>query len=90
MDMQKPGPWRRSSSINRGPGAAVECKTLEVAQGGMLVNSIEHGGTGTFSNMWYFCWIFVLLYFGIFVWDFLWHGRFYMVPLTYDSGMVPR
>ena len=28
MDMQKPGPWGRSSSVNPGPGAAVECKTL--------------------------------------------------------------
>ena len=27
MDMQKPGPRGRSSSINPGPGAAVECKT---------------------------------------------------------------
>ena len=26
MDMQKPGPWGRSSSINPGPGAAVECE----------------------------------------------------------------
>ena len=33
--------------------------------------------------------IFVLLYFGIFVWDFLWWG-FYMVPLAYDNGMGPR
>ena len=36
MDMQKPGPQGGSSSINPGPGAAVECKTLGVA-GGMLV-----------------------------------------------------
>ena len=34
MDMQKPGPWGRSSSINPGPGAAVECKTPGVAWGG--------------------------------------------------------
>ena len=27
MDMQKPGPRGRSSSINPGPRAAVECKT---------------------------------------------------------------
>ena len=27
MDMQKPGPRGRSSIINPGPGAAVECKT---------------------------------------------------------------
>ena len=32
-DMQKPVPWRSSSSINPGPGAAVECKTLGVALG---------------------------------------------------------
>ena len=34
MDMQKPGPGRRSLSINPGPGAAVECKTPGVAGGG--------------------------------------------------------
>ena len=34
MDMQKPGPRGRSSSINPGPGAAVECKTSGVARGG--------------------------------------------------------
>ena len=34
MDMQKPGPRRRPSSINPGPGAAVECKTPGVARGG--------------------------------------------------------
>ena len=34
MDMQKPGPQGRSSSINPGPGAAVECKTPGVARGG--------------------------------------------------------
>ena len=34
MDMQKPGPRGRSSSINPGPGAAVECKTPGVARGG--------------------------------------------------------
>ena len=34
MDMQKPGPRGRSSSINYGPGAAVECKTLGVSGGG--------------------------------------------------------
>ena len=28
MDMQKPGSRGRSSGINPGPGAAVECKTL--------------------------------------------------------------
>ena len=33
---------------------------------------------------------FVLLYFGIFVWDFLWRGGGYMVPLAYDNGMIPR
>ena len=33
MDMQKPGPKGRSSSINPGPGAAVECKTTGVARG---------------------------------------------------------
>ena len=33
MDMQKPGPWGRSSSINPGPGEAAECKTPGVAQG---------------------------------------------------------
>ena len=32
--MQKPGPWGRSSSINPGPRAAVECKTSGVTQGG--------------------------------------------------------
>ena len=34
MDMQKPGPRGRSSSINPGPKAAVECKTPGVAGGG--------------------------------------------------------
>ena len=34
MDMQKPGSRGRSSSINPGPGVAVECKTLGVAWGG--------------------------------------------------------
>ena len=34
MDMQKPGPRGRSSSLNRGPRGAVECKTPEVARGG--------------------------------------------------------
>ena len=34
MDMQKPGPRGRSSSINPGPGAEVECKTPGVAPGG--------------------------------------------------------
>ena len=34
MDMQKQGPRGRSSSINPGPGAAVECKTLGVVRGG--------------------------------------------------------
>ena len=34
MDLQKPGPRERSSSINPGPEAAVECKTPEVARGG--------------------------------------------------------
>ena len=34
MDMQKPGPRGRSSSINPGPRAAVECKTPDVARGG--------------------------------------------------------
>ena len=34
MDMQKPGPRGRSSSINPGPGVAVECKTPAVARGG--------------------------------------------------------
>ena len=34
MDMQKPGPRRRSSNINPGPGAAVECKTPGVARAG--------------------------------------------------------
>ena len=34
MDMQKPGPRGRSSSINPGPGAAVECKTPGVAPAG--------------------------------------------------------
>ena len=33
MDMQKPDPGERSSSINPGPGAAVECKTPGVAGG---------------------------------------------------------
>ena len=32
MDMQKPGPRGRLSSINPGPGAAVECKTPGVAR----------------------------------------------------------
>ena len=45
MDMQKPGPRGRSSSINPGPGAAVECKTPGVARGspggGMLVLGID-------------------------------------------------
>ena len=31
MDMQKPSPRGRSSSINPGPGAAVECKNLGAA-----------------------------------------------------------
>ena len=34
MDMQKPGPRGRSSSINPCPEAAVECKTSGVARGG--------------------------------------------------------
>ena len=34
MDMQKPGPRGRSSSINLGPGAAVECKTPGSPGGG--------------------------------------------------------
>ena len=34
MEMQKPGPWGRSSSINPGPVAAVECKTPGVTRGG--------------------------------------------------------
>ena len=34
LDMQKPGPRGRSSSINPGPEAAVECKTQGVARGG--------------------------------------------------------
>ena len=34
MDMQNPGPRGRSSSINPGPGAAVEGKTPGVARGG--------------------------------------------------------
>ena len=34
MDMQKPSPWGRSSSINPGPGAAVECKTRPRGGGG--------------------------------------------------------
>ena len=34
MDMQNPGPQGRSSSINPGPRAAVECKTPGVARGG--------------------------------------------------------
>ena len=38
MDMQKPGPRGRSSSINPGPGAAVEYKT---PGGGMLVLGID-------------------------------------------------
>ena len=33
MDMQKPGLRGRSSSINPGSGAAVECKTPRVARG---------------------------------------------------------
>ena len=33
MDMQKSGPRGRSSSINPGPGAAVECKTPGVSRG---------------------------------------------------------
>ena len=33
MDMQKPGPRGRSSSINPGPGGAVECETPGVARG---------------------------------------------------------
>ena len=42
MDMQKPGPRGRSSSINPGTGAAVECKTPGVARGGgMLVLGID-------------------------------------------------
>ena len=41
MDMQKLGPRGRSSSINPGPGAAVECKTSGVARGGMLVLGID-------------------------------------------------
>ena len=34
MDMQKPGPRGRSSSINPGPGAAVECKSQGSPGGG--------------------------------------------------------
>ena len=34
MDMQKPGPRGRSSSINPGPRAAVECKTSGSPEGG--------------------------------------------------------
>ena len=34
MDMQKPGPRGRSSSINPGPGATVECKTPGSPGGG--------------------------------------------------------
>ena len=42
MDMQKPGPRGRSSSINPGPGAAVECKTGgRPGGGGMLVLGID-------------------------------------------------
>ena len=43
MDMQKPGPRERSSSINPVPGAAEECKTPGVARGGgdMLVLGID-------------------------------------------------
>ena len=33
MDMQKPGPRGRSSSINPSPEAAVECETPRVARG---------------------------------------------------------
>ena len=40
MDMQKPGPRGRSSSINPGPGAAVECKTPG-SPGGVLVLRID-------------------------------------------------
>ena len=40
MDMQKPGPRGRLSSINPGPGAVVaECKTP--GGGGMLVLGID-------------------------------------------------
>ena len=34
MDMQKPGPRGRSSSINPGPRVAAECKTLGIARRG--------------------------------------------------------
>ena len=34
MDMQKPGPWGRSSSIDPGLGAAVECKPRGSPGGG--------------------------------------------------------
>ena len=33
MDMEKPSPQGRSSSINPGPGEAAECKTPGVAWG---------------------------------------------------------
>ena len=42
MDMHKLDPRGRSSSINPGPGAAVECKTPAVARGGgVLVLQID-------------------------------------------------
>ena len=57
----------------------------------LIPSSIEHGGTGTFSNMWYFCevnlCVTILWYFCV---GLLVAGGFYMVPLAYDNGMVPR
>ena len=48
-------------------------------------------GTRPFSNMWYFCevtlCVTILWYFCV---GLLVAGEFYMVPLAYDNGMVPR
>ena len=55
-----------------------------------IINSIEHGGTGTFSNMCYFCWIFCVTILRYFCVGLLVVGGVYMVPLGYDNGMVPR
>ena len=69
-------------------------------------SSIEHGGTSTVFNMMeqfdnmgvpehfpicgIFVGFFVLLYFGILFVGLLVVVGFYMVPLAYDNGMVPR
>ena len=55
-------------------------------------SSIEHGGTGTFSIMWYFCevnlCVTIIFYMGLLV--VRRGGGGYMVPLAHDNGMVPH